>query len=268
MADDELICMIEIPKGSRNKYEYDPELKAIKFDRFVSASVVYPADYGFIPETLGLDGDELDVLVCVSEPTFPGCRVPVRPIGLLCMTDENGQDDKVVCVPTSDPRWNVYEQLEELPEQLRDEIFHFFSVYKDLDPDRHSEPRGWGDRDAADRGIADARRRFREQGREPRAVTAVYHVELRQFPHAPACSTSSAPSSRPVSCVPWVKGEMIDHEERRWAAGTHEAEGPARDGGAARRTRPRPRLGPGHQGKRGRDRGGGRRGPARRPGTA
>jgi inorganic pyrophosphatase len=166
MADDALICMVEIPMGSRNKYEYDPVLKAIKFDRFVSASVIYPTDYGFIPETLGLDGDELDVLVCVSEPTFPGCLVPVRAIGLFCMTDENGQDDKVVCVPTSDPRWNVFERLDELPKQLRDEIFHFFSVYKDLDPDRHSEPVGWADRETALRSIIEARKRFRERGHE------------------------------------------------------------------------------------------------------
>lgn len=159
MDDDTLICMVEIPMGSRNKYEFDPELGAIKFDRFVSASVVYPTDYGFLPETRALDGDELDVLVCVSEPTFPGCLVPVRPIGLLRMTDENGQDDKVVCVPTSDPRWNVYEQLEHLPQQLRDEIYHFFSVYKDLDPDRDAEPTGWGDREAALAAITEARER-------------------------------------------------------------------------------------------------------------
>jgi inorganic pyrophosphatase len=167
VADDTLICMVEIPMGSRNKYEYDPVLKAIKFDRFVSASVIYPTDYGFIPDTLGLDGDELDVLVCVSEPTFPGCLIPVRAVGLFCMTDEKGQDDKVVCVPTSDPRWNVYEHLDELPKQLRDEIFHFFSVYKDLDLDRHSEPVGWADRETALRSITEARQRFRERSHEP-----------------------------------------------------------------------------------------------------
>jgi len=162
MSDDALICMVEIPMGSRNKYEYDPELKAIKFDRFVSASVVYPTDYGFIPETLALDGDELDVLVCVSEPTFPGCLVPVRPLGLFRMSDENGPDDKVVCVPVHDPRWNVYHGLDDLPQQARDEIFHFFTVYKDLDSERHSEPRGWSDRQAALREIAEAQQRFRE----------------------------------------------------------------------------------------------------------
>jgi inorganic pyrophosphatase len=161
MVEEPLICMVEIPMGSRNKYEYDPQLKAIKLDRFVSASVVYPTDYGFIPETLALDGDELDVLVCVSEPTFPGCLIPVRPIGLFCMRDENGTDNKIVCVPVNDPRWNVHEELEDLPQQVRDEIFHFFSVYKDLDLERHSEPIGWSGRDAALEEIAAAQKRFR-----------------------------------------------------------------------------------------------------------
>jgi inorganic pyrophosphatase len=162
VSEDPVICVVEIPMGSRNKYEYDPELGAIKLERFVSASVIYPADYGFIPGTLGLDGDELDVLVCVSEPTFPGCNIEVRPIGLFQMSDENGQDDKVVCVPLNDPNWNVYEHVEDLPQQQRDEIFHFFTVYKDLDPDRSSEPTGWAGRDAALEEIAEARQRHRE----------------------------------------------------------------------------------------------------------
>src|SRR5450759_4253438 len=98
MSGDGLICIVEVTKGSRNKYEYDPELGAIKFDRYLMPSVVYPADYGFIPETLALDGDPLDVLVCLSEPTFPGCIVPVRPIGLFEMEDEHGIDDTVLCV--------------------------------------------------------------------------------------------------------------------------------------------------------------------------
>jgi inorganic pyrophosphatase len=160
MADEPLICMIEIPMGSRNKYEYDPQLKAIKLDRFVSASVVYPTDYGFIPDTLALDGDELDVLVCVSEPTFPGCLIAVRPVGLFCMRDENGTDNKVVCVPVNDPRWNVYEELDDLPQYVRDEIFHFFTVYKDLEHGRHSEPIGWSGRQTALDEIADAQNRF------------------------------------------------------------------------------------------------------------
>jgi inorganic pyrophosphatase len=155
-----LRCVVEIPKGSRNKYEFDRELNAIRFDRFVSASVVYPTDYGFIPETLGEDGDELDVLVCVTEATFPGCVVPVRAIGLFRMSDENGPDDKVVCVPPSDPYWTDYHDVEQLPRQLRKEIFHFFSVYKDLDDGRHSEPLGWAGPQDAERAIAAARERY------------------------------------------------------------------------------------------------------------
>jgi len=163
MAAEPLICMVEIPKGSRNKYEFDPALQAIKLDRFVSASVVYPTDYGFVPETLALDGDELDVLVCVSEPTFPGCLIPVNPIGVFRMRDENGPDDKIVCVPLHDPFWNVHDDVEDLPQQLRDEIFHFFQVHKDLEAHRHSDPIGWSGRDAAVREIAEARDRFRAQ---------------------------------------------------------------------------------------------------------
>jgi inorganic pyrophosphatase len=162
VSSEPLICIVEIPKGSRNKYEYDSELGAIKLDRFVSASVVYPTDYGFIPDTLAPDGDPLDVLVCVSEPTFPGCVVPSRPIGLFRMSDEKGRDDHVLCVPVNDPGWNWLEDIDRLPSQLRAEIGHFFSVYKDLDADRHSEVDGWDDLAAALAAIEEARQRFRE----------------------------------------------------------------------------------------------------------
>jgi inorganic pyrophosphatase len=160
MATDALICVVEIPKGSRNKYEYDPELGGIKLDRFVSASVVYPTDYGYVPDTVAPDGDPLDVLVCVSEPTFPGCIVPARAVGLFRMADEKGPDDHVVCVPFNDPGWNGMHDVEDLPGQLRAEIGHFFSVYKDLDPDRHSDVKGWADRAAALETIDKARQQF------------------------------------------------------------------------------------------------------------
>lgn len=160
---DVLTCIIEIPKGSRNKYEYDPALGAIKLERFVSASVVYPTDYGYVPDTLAPDGDALDVLVCVSEPTFPGCYVHTKVVGLFRMSDEKGPDDHVVCVPHGDPGWNRLEDVEDLPEQLRSEISHFFAVYKDLDTNRHSEVKGWADRTAALGTIAEARKAFREQ---------------------------------------------------------------------------------------------------------
>jgi inorganic pyrophosphatase len=159
----EFICIVEVPKGSRNKYEYDHKYNAIKLDRFVSASVVYPADYGFIPDTLATDGDELDALVCVSEPTFPGCIVPVKPIALFRMSDEKGDDDTVVCVPYEDPAWSDMDKMDDLPERLRIEISHFFDVYKDLDARRHSEVRGWDDREAALQAIEEARERHRSR---------------------------------------------------------------------------------------------------------
>jgi inorganic pyrophosphatase len=159
----ELTCVVEIPKGSRNKYEYDARLGGVKLDRFLSASVVYPTDYGFVPETLAPDGDPLDVLVCVSEPTFPGCIVPAKVIGVFLMADEKGEDPHMVCVPCSDPGWNHLDEVDEMPAQLRAEITHFFTVYKDLDHDRHSEVQGWGNRADALVTLEDARRRFLKQ---------------------------------------------------------------------------------------------------------
>ena len=160
-----LNCVVEIPKGSRNKYEYDPELGGIKLDRFISASVVYPTDYGYVPETLAPDGDALDVLVCVSEPTFPGCIVTAKAVGLFKKTDEKGDDDLVLCVPCMDPGWNHIDDLDGIPAQLRAEIDHFFSVYKDLEVDRHSEVRGWGRAAEAEAAIHRAREAFLvEQG--------------------------------------------------------------------------------------------------------
>jgi inorganic pyrophosphatase len=164
MDDESLLCVVEIPQGGRNKYEYDPELGAIKLDRFISASVVYPTEYGYVPETLAPDGDPLDVLVCVSAPTFPGCVILTKVVGLFKMSDEKGPDDHVVCVPCNDPNWNTLEDVGDLPEQLRKEIAHFFDIYKDLDPDRHSEVNGWDDRAAALRTVEDARRAFRDKG--------------------------------------------------------------------------------------------------------
>ncbi len=156
-------CVVEIPKGSRNKYEYDPELGGIKLDRFLSSSVVYPTDYGFVPDTLAEDGDALDALICVSEPTFPGCIVICEPIGLFDMEDEHGLDSKVLCVPCEDPGWNALAELDDLPRALRNEIAHFFSIYKDLDAGRESHVKGWRDRDAALREIEAARERHEQR---------------------------------------------------------------------------------------------------------
>ncbi|HVS28805.1 MAG TPA: inorganic diphosphatase [Solirubrobacteraceae bacterium] len=156
-----LHCLVEIPKGSRNKYEWDPELQQIKLDRFLFSSVVYPTDYGFIPQTLAQDGDPLDAMVVVSEPTFPGCMIPVKAIALFRMTDDKGQDDKVLCVPRQDPNWNELETLEDLPHQLRDEISHFFSIYKQPEG-KEVTVQGWMSREEAFAEIDDAHRRWAE----------------------------------------------------------------------------------------------------------
>jgi inorganic pyrophosphatase len=161
---DSFHCLIEIPKGSRNKYEWDEELQAIKLDRFLFASVVYPTDYGFIPETLGEDGDPLDAMVCVTEPTFPGCVIPVKVIALFRMRDDKGVDDKVVCIPEHDPNWKHVDKLEDLGEPLRDEISHFFSIYKQ--PEGIAvKVDGWFPREQAIEIIEEAKARYRD-GRE------------------------------------------------------------------------------------------------------
>ena len=161
MDQDELTCFVEIPKGSRNKYEYDTRTGEVKLDRFLFSSMVYPTDYGFIPDTLGLDGDPLDAMVCVSEATFPGCVIPVKPIALFKMEDDKGVDDKILCVPLQDPAWNTLDVLEDLPKQLRDEIEHFFSVYKDLEQ-KKVRVDGWYSRDDALGEIEAARKRCAE----------------------------------------------------------------------------------------------------------
>lgn len=163
MAQGELTCFVEIPKGSRNKYEYDTRTGDIKLDRFLFSSMVYPTDYGFIPDTLGLDGDPLDAMVCVSEATFPGCVIPVKPIALFKMEDDKGIDDKILCVPLQDPAWNTLDVLEDLPKQLRDEIEHFFSVYKDLEQ-KTVRVDGWYPREAALEEIDAARKRCADSG--------------------------------------------------------------------------------------------------------
>jgi inorganic pyrophosphatase len=157
-----LLCVIEIPKGSRNKYELDHETGAIKLDRLLFSSVHYPTDYGFFPDTWALDNDPLDAMVCVSEPTFPGCQIEVKPIALLRMRDEKGIDDKVLCVPRTDPGWNSLEVLEDIPQGLRDEIAHFFSIYKNLER-KQVEVDGWYSREDALAEIEASRTRFEER---------------------------------------------------------------------------------------------------------
>ena len=159
MAQYKLHCLVEIPKGSRNKYEWDEDLQAIKLDRFLFSSLVYPTDYGMIPKTMAEDGDPLDVMVLVSEPTFPGCVIPVKVIALFSMRDDKGQDDKIVCVPLEDPNWNTMDTLSDIPQQLRDEISHFFSVYKTPEG-KVVKVDGWYEREAAMKVLDESRERF------------------------------------------------------------------------------------------------------------
>jgi len=162
--------LIEIPKGSRNKYEYDFKLKKIRYDRMIFSSMMYPADYGFIPETLALDGDPLDVLVLVTEPTFPGCVMEVKPIGVFHMADEKGPDEKVICVPVSDPIGSRVNDLSELNAHLIKEIEHFFRVYKDLEK-KKVDVEGWGDVREAKEIVAACTMRFEESDVPAREVS-------------------------------------------------------------------------------------------------
>lgn len=154
--------LIEIPKGSRNKYEYDFQLHKIRYDRMIFSSMMYPADYGFIPESLALDSDPLDVLVLVSEPTFPGCVMKVKPIGVFHMADEKGPDEKIICVPISDPVWNRLNNLDDVNPHLINEIEHFFQVYKDLEKKKVAV-NGWGNLDEAIKIYYQCKERYQQQ---------------------------------------------------------------------------------------------------------
>lgn len=160
----EVEVIIEIPRGSRNKYEMDHDSGAIWLDRMLFTATQYPADYGFVPNTLAEDGDPLDVLVLLDEPTFPGCHIRVRPVGVFWMSDEAGPDAKVLCVPARDPRSSGLTDLADLPQFLLAEIEHFFAVYKDVEPGKSVETRGWEGADAALAAVEDARRRFAATG--------------------------------------------------------------------------------------------------------
>jgi inorganic pyrophosphatase len=154
----EIMVFVEIPSGSRNKYEVEKETGTIVLDRMLFTSTRYPADYGFIEGTLGGDGDPLDALVFVGEPTFPGCRIRARPVGLFRMHDEKGPDEKILCVPLRDPVWSHVEELDDLQPAVRAEVEHFFTVYGDLE-EKKVGTEGFGDREEACRMIHEARER-------------------------------------------------------------------------------------------------------------
>jgi inorganic pyrophosphatase len=154
--------VIEIPRGSRNKYEIDHANGRVFLDRRLFTATTYPADYGFLPNTLGGDGDPLDALVLLEDPVYPGVWVEARPVAVLYMLDEAGEDAKLICVPPREPRWEGVDDVSDLTPQLMAEIQHFFEVYKALEPGKYSSTEGVGGRDAAWREIEEARANFKD----------------------------------------------------------------------------------------------------------
>jgi len=152
--------VVEITRGSRNKYEIDHETGHVWLDRRLFTATQYPADYGFVPNTLAEDGDPLDILVLLDEPTFPGCHLWARPVGVFWMRDEGGPDAKVLCVPAQDHRWDRFQDLSDMEEHLLDEIGHFFDVYKELEPGKGTDTRGWEGVAAAETEIVASQGRF------------------------------------------------------------------------------------------------------------
>ena len=153
---------IEIPTGSRNKYEIDHVSGRMRLDRMLFTATRYPHDYGFVDDTLGLDGDPLDALVIVQEPTFPGCLILSRTVGMFRMTDEAGGDDKLLCVPANDPRMEHIRDIHHVSEFDRLEIQHFFEVYKELEPGKSVEGASWATRAEAEQEVLDSYQRHQD----------------------------------------------------------------------------------------------------------
>lgn len=168
----EFDVIIEIPKGSRNKYEYDRDTGRIRLDRMLFTSTRYPDDYGFIEGTVGLDGDPLDALVLLEEPTFPGCLIRCRALGMFRMRDEAGGDDKVLCVPIADQRAAWRRELNDISDFHRLEVQRFFEVYKDLEPGKSLEGAHWVDREETEEEILASYERAKKKPKTTNRKTA------------------------------------------------------------------------------------------------
>ncbi len=153
-------CVVEVPKGSRNKFEWDPRVNAMRLERQLFTATRYPADYGFVVDTIREDGDALDALILLDDPTFPGCHIVCRALGVFWMTDEHGPDAKLLMVPAADIRVE-WRELDDVPEPLLLEIAHFFEIYKELEPGKASRVRGWDSRAAAEAEIHRGQQRLR-----------------------------------------------------------------------------------------------------------
>lgn len=158
----EITVVIEIPKGTRNKYEADDQGQ-IWLDRTLFTATQYPEDYGYVPGTLAEDGDPVDAMVLLEEPTFPGCHIKARPVGVFTMVDEEGADAKLLCVPATDPRTVGVTELDHVDSYELDEIAHFFEIYKDLEPGKGVDIRGWRGRQEAEAAIEECRRRLADR---------------------------------------------------------------------------------------------------------
>ena len=191
----EFDVLVEIPKGQRNKYEVDHESGRIRLDRTLFTSTQYPADYGYIEDTLGLDGDPLDALVLLQEPTFPGCLIKCRAIGMFRMTDEAGGDDKVLCVPTTDPRLEHLRDINHVSKFDRLEIQHFFEVYKDLEPGKSVEGAEWVGRTEAEAEVTQSFKRAKEEGHSG-SVTRLGGVRRPGSRAAPRGASPAGPRTR------------------------------------------------------------------------
>ena len=154
--------IIEIPKGSRNKYEVDHETGRVYLDRYLFTPMAYPADYGYIDHTLADDGDPLDALVILPEPVFPGVVVEARIVGVFKMTDEAGGDDKLLAV-IDDPRWERYQDINDVEDSIKDEIEHFFVHYKDLEPNKFVKGSEWAGREVAEKIVQESIDRFKAE---------------------------------------------------------------------------------------------------------
>ncbi len=157
---DTVNVIVEIPRGCQNKYEYDHDTHMIKLDRHLLVSMGYPAEYGFIPDTLGGDGDPLDALVLTEFPTFPGCLIETKVLGMCIMTDENGRDEKLIAVPSYDKKWRGVDDIDGVPKEILDRISHFFTVYKDLDEGKWVKVENYVGRALALDELAASRARF------------------------------------------------------------------------------------------------------------
>ena len=153
-------AVIEIPRGSRNKYEVDHETGRVHLDRVLFTPFVYPVDYGYFDKTLGGDGDPLDALVLLEFPVYPGVVVAVRPVGVLPMEDDGGIDEKVICVPAKDPRWAHIQDINDVPAQTKNELKHFFEHYKDLEPGKWVKVGEWAGKETAEKLIQEAIARY------------------------------------------------------------------------------------------------------------